>query len=136
MPYFTNKNIRPWRMLEACRILAWLLAATIVVLSLVPATLRPESGAPHDFEHFVIFAATGLAFGLGYGPRYPIAMGLVIFAGAIEVAQLFVPGRHARLSDFIVDAFAACIGFLASYVVARKLEVTTFGPEFPRHQGD
>ena len=25
-----------------------------------------------------------------------------------------------RLSDFIVDAFAACIGFLASYVVVRK----------------
>ncbi len=110
-------------MLKAGRISAWLLAAAIVVLSLVPPDLRPLTNAPHALEHFVIFAATGLAFGIGYGPRYPIAIALVIFAGTIEVAQLFVSGRHARLSDFIVDAFAACIGFLASYVVTRKLEV-------------
>jgi VanZ family protein len=34
----------------------------------------------------------------------------VIFSGAVEVAQLFVPGRHARLSDFIVDSISICIG--------------------------
>ena len=122
-------------MLKATRISAWPLAAAIVVFSLVPPELRPITDVPHDLEHFAIFAATGLAFGLGYGPRYPVAIALVIFAGAIEVAQLFVPGRHARLSDFIVDAFAACIGFSASYVVARKLEVT-FDPDFPHHQAD
>ena len=83
----------------------------------------PRDDAPHALEHFVIFAATGFAFGLGYGSRYLIPIGLVVFAGAIELAQLLVPGRHARLSDFVVDALAACIGFLASYV-ARKLEVT------------
>jgi VanZ family protein len=122
-------------MLKAGRISAWLLAAAIVVLSLVPPDLRPVTNAPHALEHFVIFAATGLAFGIGYGPRYPIAIALVIFAGAIEVAQLFVSGRHARLSDFIVDAFAACIGFLACYVVARKLQVPV-DPDFPRDQAD
>ena len=57
------------------------------------------------------------------------------FAGAIEVGQLSVSGRHARLSDFIVDAFAACIGFLASCVVAQKLE-TAFDPDFRRHPAD
>ncbi len=110
-------------MLKAARIIGWLLAAVIVVFSLVPPHLRPVTDAPQPLEHFVIFAATGLAFGIGYGPRYPIAIALVIFAGAIEVAQLSVPGRHARLSDFIVDAFAAYIGFLASRVMAPRLEV-------------
>jgi len=119
MSSFTNKNIRPW-MLQAIRISAWFLAAAIVVFSMVPPDLRPVTDAPHALEHFVIFAATGLAFGIGYGPRYPIAIALVIFAGAIEIAQLFVPGRHARLSDFLVDAFAACLGFFASHVVARN----------------
>ena len=28
----------------------------------------------------------------------------------LEVLQLLVPGRHARLSDFVVDALAACAG--------------------------
>ena len=31
-------------------------------------------------------------------------------SGAIEIAQLWVPGRHARLIDFLVDTTAACIG--------------------------
>ncbi len=47
------------------------------------------------------------------------------FAGAIEVAQLSVSATS------FVDAFAAYIGFLASYVVARKLEVTV-DPDLPR----
>ena len=57
----------------------WLLLLTITVLSLVPPTLRPETGVPHDLEHFAIFAAAGLAFGIGYSRR-PLgaAMGLVL----------------------------------------------------------
>jgi len=93
---------------------AWSLVATIVVLSLVPSELRPETGAPHILEHFLIFAATGAAFGLGYEARpVPLAIRLVIFAGAIEIAQLFAPHRHARLSDFLVDAVAICSGSIA-----------------------
>jgi VanZ family protein len=37
-------------------------------------------------------------------------MGLTAFAGAVEMAQLWPSGRHARVSDFIVDALAALIG--------------------------
>ena len=36
-------------------------------------------------------------------------VGLVIFAGAIEIAQVLIPGRHARLSDFLVDAVSMCV---------------------------
>jgi len=110
-------------MLKTIRIAAWLLAAAIVVLSLVPPELRPILDAPHALEHFAIFSATGFAFGLGYGRQYSVAIVLVFFAGVIEVAQLFVPGRHARLSDFIVDALAACIGSAVSYVLAGNASV-------------
>ena len=30
--------------------------------------------------------------------------------GLIEILQLWAPGRHARLEDFVVDALAACVG--------------------------
>ena len=71
------------------------------------------------FEHFAIFCATGAAFGLGYSSyrRLPLAIVLMTFAGAIEFAQIFAPGRHARISDFLVDAFAACIGVAVSALV-------------------
>ena len=103
---------------KAARIAAWSLAAAIVVLSLVPPALRPETIAPHGLEHLIIYAATGFAFGLGYKRRhYLLAVLLVIFSSAIEIAQLFVPGRHSRLSDLIIDAGAACIGLVTSSLI-------------------
>jgi VanZ family protein len=101
------------------RIVGWSLAAAIVVLSVVPATLRPESGLPNDVEHFAIFWATGLAFALGYTSTPLLATLLVVFAGTIEILQLFIPGRHARLSDFIVDGLASVIGLITASLVTQ-----------------
>ncbi len=108
--------------LEAARIAGWFLVTVIALLSFVPPWLRPETSLPHDLEHLAIFAVTGFAFGLAYNRRPALVMvALVVFAGAIEVAQLFVPGRHARLSDFIVDALALSAGVVVAFVTARSL---------------
>jgi VanZ family protein len=99
------------------RIVAWLLALAILVLSVVPARLRPETGIPHDVEHFGIFVATGFAFGLGYAGRYSaiaIVIAMLIFAGAIETAQLFVPDRYALLTDFFLNTLALFYGIAAA----------------------
>jgi len=98
---------------QAARIAGWSLAAAIVVLSVIPPALRPETAAPHNLEHFLIYWATGVAFGLGFKCRHGLlAILLLIFTGSVEIAQLFVPGRHARLSDFIVDTGAMWIGLM------------------------
>lgn len=105
---------------KLAQIVAWSLAAAIIVLSIVPPGLRPETVAPHDLEHLLIFAATGFAFGLGFDDkRRLLAIYLVAFAGFIEFLQLFVPGRHARLSDFVVDAASIFGGLVTEYVVSR-----------------
>ena len=106
--------------LTLIRSVAWCLAAAIIALSVVPPGLRPETGAPHHFEHFIIFAVTGLAFGLSYRRHSLVAPLLVVFSGAVEVAQLLVPGRHARVGDFVVDALAACCGLLAATLANRS----------------
>ena len=100
------------------RLVAWFLAITIVIFSLVPANIRPVTGAPQPVEHFAIYALTGLAFGFGYKRREVLLAGLlVIFSGAVEFAQLAVPGRHARVSDFVIDAIAVVTGlFVASHL--------------------
>jgi VanZ family protein len=101
------------------RLGGWCLALLITALSLVPPDLRPESGTPLRFEHFAIFCATGAAFGLGYrSQRLSAATGLLLFAGALEFAQMFAPGRYARISDFLVDAFAACVGVALTALVS------------------
>jgi VanZ family protein len=106
------KAFRP-ELMQSARIVAWSLAAAIVVLSVVPPAFRPVTAAPHGFEHFLIYWAAGLAFGLGYERKHGLlAILLLIFTGSVEIAQLFVPGRHARLSDFIVDAGAVLAGLI------------------------
>src|SRR5262245_14082749 len=90
---------------------AWLLAFAIIILSLGPPSVRPSTGAAHDLEHFLIFLAMGTSFGFGYAHRLLfLVLAQGAFAGAIEVAHIWVPGRHARMSDFLVDAAAACLG--------------------------
>lgn len=102
------------------RVIAWSLAAAVVALSVVPPSLRPETVLPHGVEHFGIFYATGAAFGLVYYPRYLLLLPLlIIFAASVEILQLIVPGRHARLTDFVVDALAVCVGALTPLLARR-----------------
>jgi VanZ family protein len=37
-------------------------------------------------------------------------LALIAFSAAIEIIQLSIPGRHARVSDFVVDALGVSIG--------------------------
>jgi VanZ family protein len=110
--------MEPW-LQKICRASAWLLALAIVVLSLVPPSYRPITQASHNIEHLAIFLTTGFAFSIAYPNRPFAATGLVMFCGVIELAQWWVPGRHAQLSDFIGDAAAACIGLVVASTVAR-----------------
>jgi VanZ family protein len=95
----------------SARALAWCLLGMLVIVSLVPPALRPETGAPHNLEHFVPYLLTGIAFSIGYPGRISLlTVSLVTYCGFVELAQLMVPGRHARLSDFFVDAVAIVAG--------------------------
>jgi VanZ family protein len=74
-------------------------------------------------EHALIYLATGLAFGQGYAERaWTAAAGLVLFSGLVELVQTFVPGRHARVSDFVIDAAASCLGIALTWAVAQARE--------------
>jgi VanZ family protein len=106
------------------RLIAWACVAAIVILSLVSPSLRPVTRLPHDLEHLAIFAVTGFALGIGYPGRLLHHVGLlVIFAGAIELAQFVTPGRHPRLIDFVVDALSACAGAALAALVHGRMRL-------------
>jgi VanZ family protein len=93
------------------RIIAWLLTAAVTFATLGPARLRPHSEFGQDGEHALAFVLVGLAFGLAYPRRRVLTAGAaVVLIGVLELLQLWMPGRHARLEDFVVDALAACAG--------------------------
>ena len=100
------------------RIFAWLLAAAVTFATLGPPRFRPHSDLGQDGEHALAFVLTGLAFGLAY-PRHRLLTSAisVVMIGVIEILQLWVPGRHARFEDFVVDALAACVGLAVAAVL-------------------
>jgi VanZ family protein len=103
------------------RATAWFILVAIVVLSLVPPGARPTTFLPHKIEHAGIFLLDGLAFGIAYCDyAWLSSIGAVIFCAGIEVAQLMIPGRHARLSDFFVDAIAVCGIFVGSTLILMR----------------
>lgn len=98
-------------MTSILRLIAWGLAAAVTFATLGPPRYRPHADLGQNGEHALAFVLVGLAFGLAYRKnRLMTALIAISLTGAIEVLQFLAPGRHARLSDFIVDAAAACAG--------------------------
>ena len=94
------------------RIVAWLLAAAVTFATLGPPRYRPHSNLGQDGEHALAFVLIGLAFGLAY-PRHRLTVVMTVVSHRrARTAPAVVPGRHARLEDFTVDALAACAGFV------------------------
>jgi VanZ family protein len=101
----------------AARIAGWSLLAVVAFFSLSPASVRPVTAVGHSMEHFLVHILLGVAFGIGYAKRIWLqSLGLVALIGAIELAQIFVPGRHARLSDFLIDGGAASLGIALVWI--------------------
>src|SRR5467141_1782620 len=98
-------------MIIILRIFAWLLAAAVTFATLGPPRFRPHADLGQDGEHALAFILIGLAFGAAY-PRHRLLATVMAVAGIglIEILQLWAPGRHARLEDFVVDASMACVG--------------------------
>src|SRR5262245_57346282 len=112
------------------RLIAWTLAVAVTFATLGPPQFRPHADLGQNSEHALAFILVGLAFGVAYRHnRFFNALVVVIMTGAIEILQFWAPGRHARMSDFIVDALAACGGLVMAaaldWVVRRNRTQTT-----------
>jgi VanZ family protein len=112
MRYRDGESCYPGAMTMLLRLFAWLLAAAVTFATLGPPRFRPHSDLGQDGEHALAFVLIGLAFGLAYSRnRLLTSVASVVIIGVLEILQLWAPGRHARIEDFVVDALAACAGF-------------------------
>jgi VanZ family protein len=103
------------RIARAC---GWLLVSAAAFLTLAPRSFRPQTGVEHHLEHVLAFALLGLAFGLGYpGRRLLLALLGVAMAALLEVLQAWAPGRHANLSDFMMNAIGVGAGLAVAALI-------------------
>jgi VanZ family protein len=102
------------------RPLAWLLLAAVAAFTLVPPAWRPVSRLPHSVEHIAVFLLLGFVFARAYpGRPYMFAASAVALVGVLEALQLVVPGRHATLKDFVINAAALCTGIAIATLIER-----------------
>jgi VanZ family protein len=104
--------LRTFRIL---RVFAWLGAAAIVVLTLLPGAVRPP-WHPFEitqFEHALAYFVSGAVFALAYQEYRSsalIGIGLTVLAAVLELAQIEIPDRHPRLIDWAASAAGAWAG--------------------------
>jgi VanZ family protein len=107
---------------SSIRAVGWIIALSIVVLSLVPGRLRPHVLPNNYLEHFVAYLSIGCVFAAGYPARsHRIILGimLAVGAGALEVAQLFIAGRTSSVEDFAAGVVGAWLGLGLPFVMQR-----------------
>ena len=107
------------RVLTLVRIVAWILVAAIVAITLVPIGLRPVVTADPGIERAAAYALTFLLLTFGYPRRWPwILLAAVLLAGGLEAGQTLTGTRHGRVDDFLVKAASAVAGGLVGIVLA------------------
>lgn len=117
MPLTTSDMMR-----LAARIAGWLAVIAIVVLSLVPGDLRPHVVTSNKLEHFGAYLVAASLLRIGHTGRQTslmIAVLLPILAGSLEIGQLWIPGRHARLTDFAVSTLGVWAALTALSLLRR-----------------
>jgi len=104
------------------RALAWFGIAAIVVLSVVPADERPVTGTGQDFEHLTAFGLVAGMFAIGYSFALTrLLLMALLFCGGIELLQVPLPTRHARVSDFAIDLLGSYLAIgLVAFATSRS----------------
>ena len=112
------------KMVKLIRLAGLFAIVLIGVLSVVPGQLRPHVLASGQLEHFGAYCLAGFVLGFGYFDRLSvlsIAVGLSIYAGILEIAQLFIPGRGSRLIDFFASSSGAWTGIIIALLLYSML---------------
>jgi hypothetical protein len=127
------------------RVCGWAAVAAIAILSLVPGDLRPHLLSVSQLEHFAAYLVAGAVLIMGYSgvrPAVTIASALPIYAAILELLQLWVPGRSARLIDVVAGSLGAWAG-VALILVAHSIVAPTgatlrqpASPTGPRNETD
>lgn len=99
--------------------LAWLTLAAVVLITIVPAELRPSSMLPLKVERALGFCILALVFTLAYVRYWKIVLiALVASAFGFETLQFLIPSRDPSIVDASVKAIGAVSGVLAAKALA------------------
>ena len=87
---------------------AWLSVVGLAIASWTPGEEMIRTGVRGSFEHIAAYCISTLMLVCAHPSRSPWTIGgaLAVYAGILEIGQIYVPGRHSQLEDFA----ASCLG--------------------------
>jgi VanZ family protein len=115
-----------WLDVRWARAAFWLMVSTITVLALIPAPEVPASSGWDKLDHWLAFFTLSALADRAFPARVfwsRIALVLVAYGIAIEVAQYFTPDRQADVMDVVADSVGIVI-----YGLLRQLTILLSRP--------
>lgn len=97
----------------------------VTMVALIPVEALPATELPvsrgDKVLHALAFAILCLIGSFAYCKRsYSLALGLLIFGGAIEIAQYALGWRHMESLDFLADAVGISVGRGIYHMIRRR----------------
>ena len=107
--------------LPLLRLAAWTMLAATAILCLLPGDDMVRTGMNGRIEHFGFYTGVGAIVAAAYLHRLApalIAGALIAYAGVLEIGQIWVPGRHSSIWDWLASSGGILLGvFLAASLV-------------------
>jgi VanZ family protein len=96
----------------------------LAVLSWTPGVYMVRTGVLSGHtEHFLAyFLSATIISAAQRRATASVWIGLMLYAVALELGQLYVPGRHAAAADFYASAFGAVAGAAIAFAFFRTIE--------------
>ena len=111
----------PFLPLRAWRLAFVLSLASVLLLSLAPATPASLTTGWDKTTHLLGFAVLGLLGLWSYpGRTVTVLLGLLAYGGLIEVLQSLTPYRLAEWADLLADALGLLLGAVLARLFLRK----------------
>lgn len=97
----------------------------IALASLVPGEYRPHVGGwPSQEEHALAYLILGVVTVIAARRTvnaYWLCIIIVSYAGILELCQLFVPGRHAAVGDFMAKSLGGITAVTLMTLAMRRV---------------
>jgi VanZ family protein len=109
------------------RAAAWLSVLGLLVASWTPGDYMIRTGVRGSFEHVGAYFLTTLLLVIAHPgwPPWAVGAALAVYAGILELGQLYVPGRHSQFEDFAASCLGVAFVIFAATLIRRTRPVLT-----------
>jgi hypothetical protein len=103
------------------RLFAWVSILGLAVAFWTPGDMI-RTGVRGSFEHIAAYLISTLLLmsALLRSSPWMIGGALAVYAGILEIGQIYVPGRHSQLEDFVASCLWVAIIIVSTLWIRRR----------------